>query len=274
LIYVFMILVGISDMFNVSGKIVLVTGGGRGIGRMITEGFVRNGATVFISSRDAKAVEGTANELTSKGPGKCIGLSLDLATVEGVRKLVSTLREQHGVTKLNVLINNSGNSWGEPLDTFSENGWDRVMTLNVKSVFFLTQAALPLLEAGATVDDPARIINIASVAGMRIQAVPTWSYDVSKAALIHLTEKFANELAKRHITANAICPGFVPTKMSNQLLTYASEEQLRNKIPLGRFAVAEDMAGIALFYASRAGSWVSGTHIAIDGGQTVTPAKL
>lgn len=151
-----------------------------GIGQMIATGFVRNGATVYISSRDQKAIEATAAELTKIGPGKCIGLATDLGKHASAQQLIDDLKSKHGVTKIHVLINNSGNSWGEPLGKFSEQGWSKVMDLNVKALFFLTQAAIPLLQAAATQDDPARIINIGSVAGVRPQSVPTWSYDVSQ----------------------------------------------------------------------------------------------
>jgi len=253
----------------VKDKVVLVTGGGRGIGRMFAEGFVKNGCKVFISSRSKSACDKTAEELTAMGPGICISAPGDLSSVAGLRALVETLTTQHKVDKLHVLINNSGNAWGEPLEKFTEKGWDRVMDLNLKSVFFLTQMLLPQLKAAATKDDPARIINIGSVAGIHPQPFPTFSYDASKAALHHLTKKLAFELGSSFITVNAIAPGFVPSKMSSQLLTYDSMETYGATVPMGRVGKPQDMAGAALFLSSTAGSWVTGVTIPVDGGSLV-----
>lgn len=263
-----------NDLFNVRGKNVLVSGGGRGIGQMIATGFVRNGANVYISSRDEQAINRTADELTKLGPGKCYGIAIDLAKHNSADELINTLKTKFNVTQLHVLINNSGNSWGEPLEQFSEKGWDRVMELNVKALFFLTKSALPLLQAAASNDSPARVINIGSVAGVRPQSVPTWSYDTSKAAVHHLTTKFAGELASKSITVNAIAPGFVPSKMSKQLLTYNTEDEMRNAIPLKRFAKTGDMAGPALFFASPAAAWITGTVLVVDGGQMASPPRM
>jgi len=257
----------IKELFSVKGKTVLVTGGGQGIGRMISEGFVRNGATVFISSRSKSACEATAKELSAVGPGKCHAIALDLSTLKACDELIARLQSEFGVKSLNVLVNNSGATWAEPLETFSEKGWDRVMDLNVKSLFFLTRAALPLLRAAASALDPSRIINVGSVAGIRPQLVGTWSYDVSKGAVHLLTQKLASELASDNITVNALAPGLVLTKMGKQLLSYTSEENLTAQIPLGRLGKPEDMAGYALYLCSRAGAWVSGTILAVDGGQ-------
>jgi len=255
----------IKSLYSVAGKNVLITGGATGIGLMFTEAFVKNGANVYISSRNAKQCQEVATKLTSKGPGKCHAIPLDLASVEACEKLVSEIKSL-GVSKLHILINNSGVSWGQSLEEFVEKGWDRVMNLNVKSVFFLTKAALPLLENAATQEDPSRVINIGSIAGIRHQIVPTYSYDVSKSAVHALTRKLANDLASRHITVNAIAPGLVPSKMSNQLTKYASKEALVSGIPLGRAGTPEDMAGVAIFLSSRAGAWVTGAIIPVDGG--------
>ena len=257
----------ISDLFSVSGKNVLVTGGGRGIGLMIAESFVRNGAHVYISSRDEKTIAAVADALTAAGPGTCTAFPADLSSLAGVNIVSSTLASRFGVTQLHCLVNNSGASWGEPLESFTEKGWDKVMDLNVKSIFFLTRALLPLLSAAATPANPASVINIGSVAGLLHQSVSTWSYDVSKAALHHLTRKYAEELSGRHITVNAIAPGYVPSRMSSGLpVTY---EQIAGALPLGRVGSSEDMAGCALFLASRAGAWVTGAIIPVDGGHLI-----
>eukprot|EP01096_Ripella_sp_DP13-Kostka_P003570 TRINITY_DN15373_c0_g1_i1.p1 TRINITY_DN15373_c0_g1~~TRINITY_DN15373_c0_g1_i1.p1 ORF type:complete len:310 (+),score=134.86 TRINITY_DN15373_c0_g1_i1:84-932(+) len=270
--------VSISSLFSVAGKNVLVTGGGRGIGVMISKGFVDNGATVYISSRSAKVNEEMAAELSSseaarRTGGKCVALPpIDLSGgVAPSEKLVEDLR-QAGVEKLHVLINNSGIAWGEPLESFQEVGWDRVLNVNLKSIFYLTRACLPLLKAAASGADPARIINVASIAGIRPQIFPTYSYDCSKAAVIHLTKKFASEFATDHITVNAIAPGMVPSKMSKQLLTYADEEMIKQMVPLGRLGNTADMAGLCIFLASKASAWITGDTIIVDGGNLlVTP---
>jgi len=163
-----------------------------------------------------------------------------------------------------VLVNNSGVSWGEPLDKYQEKGWDKVMDVNVKGLFFLTKELLPLLEVTATSADPARIINIGSVAGLNPQPIPTYAYDTSKAAVHHLSRKLAGELASRNITVNVIAPGAVPSKMSNQLLKYADEDALR--AALGRWGSPEDMAGAAIYLSSNAGAWVTGGILKVDGG--------
>ena len=171
------------------------------------------------------------------------------------------------MTQLHCLVNNSGASWGEPLEQFTEKGWDKVMDLNVKSIFFLTRALIPLLTAAATPTHPASVINIGSIAGLHHQSVSTWSYDISKAAVHHLTRKYAEELAGAHITVNCLAPGYVPSKMSKGLpVTY---EQIASALPLGRVGSAEDMAGCAIYLASRAGAWVTGVIIPVDGGHLI-----
>ena len=257
----------IPDLFSVSGKNVLVTGGGRGIGLMIAEAFVRNGASVYISSRDEKTIAAVAEALTAAGPGNCTAFPADLSSLAGVGVVASTLSGRFGVSQLHCLVNNSGATWGEPLDAFSEKGWDRVMDLNVKSLFFLTRALTPLLAAAATPTRPASVINIGSVAGVQHQSVPTWSYDVSKAAVHHLTRKYADELGGAHITVNCMAPGYVPSKMSKGLPI--SFDKIASALPLGRVGSAEDMAGCALFLASRAGAWVTGAIIPVDGGHLI-----
>ena len=209
---------GVTRLFGVKGKTILVTGGARGIGLMIAAGFVANGATVYIASRSADACETAARRLTAAGPGTCHALAADLGTETGCAALAAALKSREQA--LHVLVNNSGTSWGAPMATHDTKGWDKTYNLNVKGVFFLTRELLPLLDAASTPTDPARVINIGSVAGIRPQVFPTFSYDVSKAAVHHLTRKLADELADRRsegghaITVNAIAPGYVPSRMS------------------------------------------------------------
>jgi len=263
----------LSSLFSVKDKVVLVTGGGRGIGYYIANGFVTNGATVYITSRTFETCQQAATELTKKGPGKCIALpSRDLATASACQSVAEELKKKE--TRLDILVNNSGTSWGEPLEKHSEKGFDKVFDLNVKGLFFMIQACLPLLNEAAKDDDPARIINIGSIAGLGSNFGPTYAYDASKAAVHHLTRKLAGELSTRRITVNAIAPGFVPSKMSDQLLTYASKEEWQSNIPLGRLGTPEDMAAIAIYLSSRAGAWVTGAIVPVDGGAVIAPSKL
>lgn len=267
----------IQSLFSVSGKYVLVTGGGRGIGRMIAEGFSRNGATVFISSRTQKQCDDAAVEMNANasGGGRVIALpAMDLGTMEGVKKLAldlrASLKQLRGVEALDVLVHNSGISWGEEFSKFSEKGWDRVMDLNVKAVFFLTQALAPLLvEASSLSKGHASIITVGSIAGLHNQPFPTFSYDTSKAAVHHLTRHFAAIFAANRITCNSLAPGLVPSKMSNQLKTYLTHEQLTTGIPLGRVGKPTDMAGLCIYFASKAGEWTTGVTVQVDGGATV-----
>lgn len=259
------------SLFGVQGKVVVVTGGGKGIGKMIAAGFVANGAHVFICSRKVENIKSTAEELTNAGPGTCHAHPADLATVEGCDGYAKLLRE-HGVSKIHVLVNNSGASWGEPLEKYQEKGWDKCMDLNVKGVFYLTKALLPELRAAGTLGDPARVINIGSVAGIRPQRVPTFAYDVSKAAVHALTQKLAFTLAPQHITVNAIAPGLVPSDMSKGLLKYTDMAEITRGIPLGRPGGAADMAGAALFLSSTASSWITGVILPVGGGVSISPS--
>merc|ERR1712130_35945 len=219
---------------------------------MGTEGLVRAGVTVYICSRKLQKCKKAANELTAIGPGRCIALSADLSSVEQCRKLAHQLKENHNVTKLHILINNSGATWVEPFKQYSEKGWDKLMNINLKSVFFLTQALFPLLLAAGTKNDPARVINISSINGLRIDPLPYYAYFASKAGVIHLSKKLAAELACHNITVNVICPGLVPTNMTKGLSNPKAFEKILQEIPLKRAAYPEDMAGPCIFLCSRA----------------------
>ncbi len=254
------------DLFSVSGKVALVTGGSRGIGEMIAEGFVTNGVKTYISSRSQEACDATAARLSEFG--ECVSVSADLSTQQGIEHLVGEINANED--QLDILVNNAGASWGAAVDEFPEAGWDKVMNINVKSPFFLTQALLPLLDKSASAEDPARVIMIGSVDGLNVNELPTFSYGPSKAAIHHLARTLASHLASRNITVNAIAPGPFPSKMMAHTLEHMGE-RIRQGVPLKRIGQAEDMAGAAIFLASKAASYVTGVIIPVDGG--ITGAK-
>ena len=240
------------NLFDLTGKVAVVTGGARGIGQMIAQGLVDAGARVYVVSR--KAADG----------GDVIAITADLSREEECVRVAAELgeREPDGV---HILVNNAGAAWGAPLEEFPEAGWDKVLALNLKSPFFLTRSFLPLLEAAATAEDPSRVINVGSIDGMRVPEFDNFSYTASKAAVHQLTRVLAKKLGPRHITVNAIAPGPFPTKMMAALLEEAGDEMAASS-PLGRIGRAEDMAGAAVYLSSRAGSWVTGTILPVDGG--------
>ena len=229
---------------------------------MIATGFVEAGASVLIASRKAAVCLEVAKRLSEHGD--CTGVGADLSAAVGVQLLTDKVEELWD-GRLDVLVNNAGAVWGEPLETFSEAGWDKVLDLNLKSLFFLTQKTLPFLQAGATLADPARIINIASVDGIRPPQVETYSYSASKAAVVHLTRHLAKRLVGDLINVNAIAPGLFPSKMTESLL---GDEAVLGTIPQRRAGTAEDMAGTAIFLASRASRYITGQVVAVDGGIT------
>jgi NAD(P)-dependent dehydrogenase (short-subunit alcohol dehydrogenase family) len=249
------------DLFSLQGRVALVTGGSRGIGRMIAEGFLTQGARVYISARKAAACDQTAAELSALGT--CISLPADVSTVEGARALAAAVaqREEH----LDILVNNAGAAWGAPLAEFPESGWDKVVDLNMKAPFFLTQALLPLLARGAQ-RQMAKVINIASIDGVSVNPWETYSYQASKAGLIHLTRRMALALAKQHIGVSAIAPGAFASEMNREARDHA--DQVAAHVPAGRVGTTEDMAGAAIYLASRAGDYVVGSTLIVDGGAT------
>lgn len=246
------------NLFRLDGRIALVTGGSRGIGRMIAAGFVGQGAKVYVSSRKAAACEETAQAL---GPN-CIALPADVSTVAGCKALAEKLAELE--PRLDILVNNAGAAWGEPFETFPEAGWDKVMDLNVKSPFFLTQALHGLLKAGASADRPAKAINITSIDGQRLNPWETYSYHASKSALIYLTKRIAARLIHDRIVVTSIAPGAFASDMNKAARDHGGE--VAKAIPAKRIGVAEDMAGAAIYLASRAGDYVVGDTITVDGG--------
>ena len=251
------------ELFDVSGKVALVTGGSRGIGEMIAAGYVANGVRTYISSRKADVCDATATRLSEQG--ECISIPADLSTPEGIQSLVEEITSRED--KLDILVNNAGATWGAPIEEFPESAWDKIMTINVKSPFFLTQALLPLLEASASAEDPARVIMVGSIDGLSVNSLPTFSYGPSKAAIHHLARTLAAHLADRHITANAIAPGLFPSKMTAATIDRYGE-QIRQRTPLKRHGQSGDMAGVAIYLASRASSFVTGVVIPVDGGLT------
>ena len=250
-----------AELFSLKGRSALITGGSRGIGRMIAEGFLRAGARVYISARKADACVATADELSVIGP--CVSLPADVSTQGGVQQLVASYQQHE--QSLDILVNNAGAAWGAPYEEFPESGWDKVVDLNLKAPFFLTQALTPLLKKAAT-DHLAKVIHIASIDGVSVNPQETYSYAASKAGLIHLTRRMALKLAPERIAVSAIAPGAFASTMNKDARDRGDE--IAKRIPLGRIGTPEDMAGAAIFLASRAGDYVVGSTLIVDGGVT------
>jgi NAD(P)-dependent dehydrogenase (short-subunit alcohol dehydrogenase family) len=261
------------NLFSIAGKVAVVTGGSRGIGEMIAAGFLAAGAKVYISSRKADVCDATAERLAGEFGGECVSIPANLADVAGIESFVASLAERE--QKLDILVNNAGVSWGAPLDEFPENGWDKVMDTNVKGVFFLTQKLLGLLRAAGTAEDPARVINVGSIDGIKVPIFDTFSYGPSKAAVHHLTRVLAAHLVKENILVNAIAPGPFPTWMLSTGVGGGGDveatdwDAVGRGNPRGRVGTAEDIAGIAIFLSSRAGAYTVGEVITCDGGSVV-----
>ena len=252
------------DLFSVDGKVALVTGGSSGIGLMIARGFVEAGVRVYISSRKADVCEKVAAELSTIGP--CEAIPANLSTEEGCRTLAGQIAEREPV--LHILVNNAGATWGPPLDEFDDAAWSRVLDLNVKGVFHLTKFLRPTLEAASGDDDPARVINIGSIDGLHVPVMETYSYSASKAAVHHLTRHLARRLAPK-ITVNAVAPGPFQSKMMAATLE-AFGDQIESTAPMRRIGRPDDMVGVTRFLSSRAGAYLTGTVIPVDGGIATT----
>jgi NAD(P)-dependent dehydrogenase (short-subunit alcohol dehydrogenase family) len=253
-----------SDLFDIAGKTALVTGGSRGIGRMIAEGFVDAGVRVYISSRKAEVCDEVAAELSKRGT--CVAVPADLSTEAECRRLADEMGRR--VDQLDILVNNAGATWGAPLDEFDEAAFERVLALNVKGVFHLTKFMVPLLQKAGTQEEPARVVNIGSIDGIQVPALETYSYSASKAAVHQLTRHLARRLAPS-ITVNAIAPGPFESKMMAATLE-AFGEQIAAGAPLKRIGRPDDMAGAAIYLSSRAGAYVTGAVIPVDGGIATT----
>ncbi len=253
------------DLFSIDGKVALVTGGSRGIGLMIARGFVEAGARVYVASRKAEVCEEVAAELSKLGT--CHALPADLSSQAGARALAGALSERE--ERLDVLVNNAGANWGAPLAEYPDAALDKVWSLNVKGVFHLTVACLPMLEKAGSAEDPARVINIGSIDGIRVPVLETYAYSASKAALHHMTRVLARKLAPNHVTVNAVAPGPFESKMMAATLE-SFGDAIRDGVPLKRIGEPADMAGVAIYLSSRAGAYLTGAVIPVDGGLSTT----
>ncbi|MGF7238243.1 MAG: SDR family oxidoreductase [Frankia sp.] len=253
------------SLFDLSGKVAVVTGGTRGIGLMMARGLLEAGAKVYISSRKGDACEAAAKELAAYGDVTAI--AANLAIEDECIRLAAEIGAAEPL--VHILVNNAGTTWGAPLAEFPASGWDKVVDLNLKAPFFLTRAFLPRLEAAGTGDDPARVINVGSIDGLHVPSMPTYSYSASKAGLHHLTRVLASELGPRHITVNAVAPGPFESKMMRETLATFGDD-IAARAPLRRIGRPDDMAGIAVFLASRGSSYITGTVIPVDGGLATT----
>lgn len=250
-----------SDLFSIAGKTALITGGSRGIGAMIAQAYVAAGARVYLAARKADEMA----TVIAGVDGHCVPIVADLGTMDGVRALAESFAAHE--TQLDVLVNNAGATWGAPIETFPESGWDKVMDLNVKAMFFLTQALLPQLRAAASPESPARVINISSANALRYSHMDNFSYSTSKAAVLALTQHLSARLAPEHVLVNAIAPGFFPSKMTDFLLA-DPETRVRAEavVPVKRIGEPDDIGGTAIYLASRASRYMSGAYLVLDGG--------
>ncbi|KAF9228838.1 NAD(P)-binding protein [Gyrodon lividus] len=269
----------LQSLFRVHGKIALVTGGGTGLGRTIASALVQNGAKVYIAARKEAQLKDAVVELNAQGPGSAHYIVADLSDKAGVDALISALSVLEPSNKLHILVNNSGVSWGSPFNSVPEDkGWDNVMAVNVKGLFYLTAGLSAWLAKDASAKDPGRVINISSTSSvsphaegwLSAEGSGTYSYSVSKAAVNHLTSILAVQLGPQQITVNAICPGFFPTKMTAYGFKSAGEQKAVSLQPTGRFGLPSDLAGVTLFLSSPASAHITGAHILLDGGATLS----
>jgi len=253
------------DLFSVTGKVAVVTGGSRGIGAMIARGLVENGVRTYITARKAEPLIATAESLAEFG--ECIAIVSDLSTYEGVKAFADEIKAKE--KNVHILVNNAGATWGETIDDFPESGWDKVMNVNVKALFFLTQQLLPALREAGNQEDPARVINFSSVNAYRHSHMTNYSYCASKAAVSRLTEHLAADLVRQHINVNGIAPGFFPSNMTKHMLE-GNEDLVAANIPRGRIGQPSDAAGTVIYLSSKASAWVTGQTIVLDGGSVTS----
>lgn len=253
-----------TDLFNVRGKTVLVTGGAQGLGRMIAEGYIDAGASLIVTSRSLETAAGAAAEMGKRGT--CYHFQADLGSTEGCEALTRAILDNH--ERIDVLVNNAGRTWGEPLEQFSDRGWSSVMPINLQAPFMMIRDLLPALKAAATEDDPARVINIGSIVGRVVEPLNAYSYAASKAAMHHLSRILAAELAPFRITVNSIVPGYFPTNMTEYMREEGEYAELTARVPLGRLGRASDIVGACILLSSRAGAYMTGSEVTIDGGMS------
>lgn len=255
-----------NNLFSLTGKVAVVTGGSQGIGLMLARGLVQAGAKVYVASRKQSACDAAVAELSEFG--QCAALPLDVSNEAEAQRLAAELLEREG--QLHILVNNAGAAWGAPYESYPDSAWDKVMAVNVKAVFNLSRHCTPLIEKASKPGDPGRIINVGSIDGFRVPEIENYAYAASKAAVHHLTRVLAQRLAAKNITVNAIAPGPFPSKMMAATLQEHGDE-FRARCPLGRLGEPDDMAGIAVYLSSRASAYVTGQVIAVDGGFSTAP---
>jgi NAD(P)-dependent dehydrogenase (short-subunit alcohol dehydrogenase family) len=251
----------VESLFSIKGKTAVITGGSRGIGLMIARGFLESGAKVYISSRKKDVCDDVARQLSKVG--ECVSVPADVSTLDGCKHLAQQIAARE--ERLHILVNNAGAVWFAPIAEYTESGWDKVIDTNVKSTFFLTRELLPLLEKAGKPEDPARVINVGSIDGIKAPFLETYAYPASKAAVHHMTRDLAVKLGGRNITVNAIAPGPFESQMTKWMLENF-QQRIESTCPLRRIGNPSDMAGVALYLASRAGAYVNGVVIPVDGG--------
>ena len=255
-----------NDLFSINGKVAIVTGGSRGIGKMITKGLVEQNTKTYITARNQAELDAAAKELNElTGKELCIPVKADLSTMQGIVAFTDIIKKHEH--KIDILINNAGATWGAEFADFPENGWDKVMNLNAKAPFFITQQLLELLTASASKEEPARVINIASINALNNPRMTNYSYAASKAAVIQYTRHLAADLVKQHINVNAIAPGFFHTKMTEYSIDNKdSETFIKKMVPKGRLGNSDDINGAVIYLASKASTWITGHTLVLDGG--------
>ena len=258
----------ISNLFSVAGKTAIVTGGSRGIGRMIAQGYVENGVKTYISARKAEACIATAEELSEKG--ECIAFPANLSTKEGRDAFIGEITERED--KIDILVNNAGAAWGAPFEEYPDDGYDKVMNINLKAIFILTRDLMPLLLKDASQENPSRVINVGSIDGLRVSTTDNFAYGASKAAVHFLTKNLAVRFGPKGLTVNAIAPGPFQSQMMDYMLKNF-QHKIEAENPLGRIGNSFDMAGLAIFLASHAAKYMTGQVIALDGGRSLGTAQ-